>query len=71
MREFRGGRETTTCGARGGDGRTLHVSGGRSVLARCGSACKGGLARMFLPEGFPGSVAPDYLPYQIWDTVQV
>lgn len=70
MREFRGGRETTTGGALGGDGRTRQVSGGRSLLGRCGSACKGGLSSMFLPEGFPGSVAPDYLPYQIWDTCQ-
>ncbi|XP_063974066.1 RUS family member 1 isoform X2 [Diachasmimorpha longicaudata] len=25
---------------------------------------------VFLPEGFPDSVHPDYVPYQIWDTVQ-
>lgn len=26
---------------------------------------------VFLPQGFPDSVHPDYIPYQIWDTVQV
>ncbi|XP_078009150.1 RUS family member 1 isoform X3 [Phascolarctos cinereus] len=25
---------------------------------------------VFLPHGFPDSVSPDYLPYQLWDTVQ-
>nr|KAF7413227.1 hypothetical protein H0235_013078 [Vespula pensylvanica] len=25
---------------------------------------------VFLPQGFPDSVHPDYVPYQIWDTVQ-
>ncbi|KAK1273389.1 hypothetical protein QJS04_geneDACA008005 [Acorus gramineus] len=24
----------------------------------------------FVPEGFPGSVTPDYLPFQIWDSLQ-
>lgn len=26
---------------------------------------------VFLPQGFPDSVHPDYIPYQIWDTIQV
>lgn len=26
---------------------------------------------VFLPQGYPDSVHPDYTPYQIWDTVQV
>jgi len=25
---------------------------------------------VFLPQGFPDSVSPDYLPYQLWDSVQ-
>ena len=25
---------------------------------------------VFLPEGYPDSVAPDYLSYQMWDTAQ-
>lgn len=25
----------------------------------------------FLPEGYPNSVTPDYLPFQTWDTLQV
>uniref|UniRef100_A0A8D0GW98 RUS family member 1 n=1 Tax=Sphenodon punctatus TaxID=8508 RepID=A0A8D0GW98_SPHPU len=25
---------------------------------------------VFLPQGYPESVSPDYLPYQLWDTVQ-
>ncbi|KAL8518524.1 hypothetical protein ACS0TY_009770 [Phlomoides rotata] len=24
----------------------------------------------FVPEGFPGSVTPDYVPFQIWDSLQ-
>ncbi|XP_073105533.1 protein root UVB sensitive 3 isoform X2 [Elaeis guineensis] len=24
----------------------------------------------FVPEGFPGSVTPDYVPFQMWDTLQ-
>lgn len=28
------------------------------------------LSIAFLPSGFPSSVTPDYLPYQMWDTVQ-
>nr|XP_035971243.1 RUS family member 1 isoform X4 [Halichoerus grypus] len=30
-----------------------------------------GLTAVFLPQGFPDSVSPDYLPYQLWDSVQV
>lgn len=26
---------------------------------------------VFLPQGFPDSVHKDYVPYQIWDTLQV
>jgi hypothetical protein len=25
---------------------------------------------VFLPQGFPDSVSPDYVEYQIWDSVQ-
>ncbi|XP_006105006.1 RUS1 family protein C16orf58 homolog [Myotis lucifugus] len=28
------------------------------------------LLSVFLPQGFPDSVSPDYLPYQLWDSVQ-
>ncbi|XP_057853398.2 protein root UVB sensitive 3 [Cryptomeria japonica] len=28
------------------------------------------LAAAFLPEGFPNSVTPDYVPFQIWDSLQ-
>ncbi|XP_012277949.1 RUS1 family protein C16orf58 homolog [Orussus abietinus] len=28
------------------------------------------IKEVFLPQGFPDSVHPDYVPYQIWDTVQ-
>ncbi|XP_065215870.1 RUS family member 1 [Planococcus citri] len=28
------------------------------------------LLEIFLPQGYPTSVSPDYLTYQIWDTVQ-
>uniref|UniRef100_A0A2K6LA86 RUS family member 1 n=1 Tax=Rhinopithecus bieti TaxID=61621 RepID=A0A2K6LA86_RHIBE len=30
-----------------------------------------GLQAVFLPQGFPDSVSPDYLPYQLWDSVQI
>ncbi|XP_047635930.1 RUS family member 1 isoform X3 [Phacochoerus africanus] len=29
------------------------------------------LLAVFLPQGFPDSVSPDYLPYQLWDSVQI
>lgn len=29
------------------------------------------LLTVFLPQGFPESVSPDYLSYQLWDSVQV
>lgn len=29
------------------------------------------LLMVFLPQGFPESVSPDYLSYQLWDSVQV
>jgi hypothetical protein len=29
------------------------------------------LSKVFLPEGFPESVQPEYIEYQLWDTVQV
>nr|XP_020014226.1 RUS1 family protein C16orf58 homolog isoform X2 [Castor canadensis] len=29
-----------------------------------------GLQAVFLPQGFPDSVSADYLPYQLWDSVQ-
>ncbi|XP_035578120.1 RUS family member 1 isoform X2 [Zalophus californianus] len=29
-----------------------------------------GLMAVFLPQGFPDSVSADYLPYQLWDSVQ-
>lgn len=29
------------------------------------------IKEVFLPQGFPDSVHPDYTSYQIWDTVQV
>ena len=25
---------------------------------------------LFVPKGYPGSVAPEYAAYQLWDTVQ-
>ena len=29
------------------------------------------IKEVFLPQDFPKSVHPDYIPYQIWDTIQV
>lgn len=31
----------------------------------------GWLRDVFLPKGYPDSVSPDYLQYQMWDTIQV
>ncbi|CAL5428682.1 unnamed protein product [Camellia sinensis] len=28
------------------------------------------ILQAFVPEGFPSSVTPDYLPFQIWDSLQ-
>ncbi|XP_045051333.2 RUS family member 1 isoform X3 [Desmodus rotundus] len=38
-----------------------------------GTACPplSGLLAVFLPQGFPDSVSPDYLSYQLWDSVQI
>uniref|UniRef100_A0A2K6CJ12 RUS family member 1 n=1 Tax=Macaca nemestrina TaxID=9545 RepID=A0A2K6CJ12_MACNE len=37
---------------------------------RAASPPLSGLQAVFLPQGFPDSVSPDYLPYQLWDSVQ-
>ncbi|KAJ7548234.1 hypothetical protein O6H91_07G003500 [Diphasiastrum complanatum] len=39
-------------------------AGGRTLATRKG------LVSAFLPEGYPNSVTADYLPFQIWDTLQ-
>lgn len=67
VREFRSGR--TSPG--GGGDKAERIAGGErsSFLTRCSAGIKSGLsfslASMFLPDGFPGSVSPDYLPYQV------
>ena len=38
-------------------------------LARNATVCR--LAEAFLPAGFPDSVSPDYLAFNVWDTTQV
>ncbi|XP_036597503.1 RUS family member 1 isoform X1 [Trichosurus vulpecula] len=35
-----------------------------------GQGLRAALTAVFLPHGFPDSVSSDYLPYQLWDTVQ-
>ena len=47
-----------------GSGAVLRVVGAPLRAARHG------LGRALLPEGYPGSVAPDYLEFQAWDTLQ-
>ncbi|KAI4486730.1 hypothetical protein M0804_006100 [Polistes exclamans] len=48
----------------------IHLNTGsknkKSLLSGISSIIKD----VFLPQGFPDSVHPDYIPYQIWDTVQ-
>ncbi|KAM9208948.1 RUS family member 1 [Dugong dugon] len=44
--------------------------GGRGGTPGAASSPLSGLLAVFLPQGFPDSVSPDYLPYQLWDSVQ-
>ncbi|XP_076997253.1 RUS family member 1 [Tamandua tetradactyla] len=44
--------------------------GGARGALRAASLPLSGLQAVFLPQGFPDSVSPDYLPYQLWDSVQ-
>lgn len=44
--------------------------GGRGVAPGTASPPFSRLLAVFLPQGFPDSVSPDYLPYQLWDSVQ-
>lgn len=45
--------------------------GGGEGAPATASAPLSRLLALFLPQGFPDSVSPDYLPYQLWDSVQV
>ncbi|XP_043831193.1 RUS family member 1 isoform X1 [Dromiciops gliroides] len=47
------------------DGRLSWEAGGGP-----GQGLRAALTAVFLPHGFPDSVSPDYLAYQLWDTVQ-
>ncbi|KAM5197818.1 RUS family member 1 isoform 3-T3 [Hipposideros larvatus] len=44
--------------------------GGERGLPGAASPLVSRLLTVFLPQGFPESVSPDYLPYQLWDSVQ-
>ncbi|XP_047569063.1 RUS family member 1 isoform X2 [Lutra lutra] len=44
--------------------------GGGAGTPGTASPSLSGLMAVFLPQGFPDSVSPDYLPYQLWDSVQ-
>ncbi|XP_059011173.1 RUS family member 1 isoform X2 [Mustela nigripes] len=44
--------------------------GGGGATPGAASPPLSGLSTVFLPQGFPDSVSPDYLPYQLWDSVQ-
>uniref|UniRef100_A0A9L0R4S9 RUS family member 1 n=1 Tax=Equus caballus TaxID=9796 RepID=A0A9L0R4S9_HORSE len=45
--------------------------GGGEGAPATASAPLSRLLALFLPQGFPDSVSPDYLPYQLWDSVQI
>jgi len=45
---------------------TCHSTAGRQLTSSLSSA----IAYAFLPSGYPTSVTADYLPFQIWDTIQ-
>ncbi|WOK99345.1 protein root UVB sensitive 3 isoform X1 [Canna indica] len=55
--------------------RTAILTADRSslTLRRSGSRWKvmgKKILEAFIPEGFPGSVTPDYVPFQVWDSLQ-
>ncbi|XP_055501315.1 LOW QUALITY PROTEIN: RUS1 family protein C16orf58 homolog [Leucoraja erinacea] len=68
----------TLCSERFGSGPPrlyVGVAGGRLVgqhedTGRMSSSLSSTLSSVFLPQGYPDSVSADYLPYQLWDTVQ-
>ncbi|GLI67372.1 hypothetical protein VaNZ11_011551 [Volvox africanus] len=75
MLEYHRGHLTTSInlssgltGAGNGDGtaRTARRGVHRSLLSGVTSL----LRAAFLPEGYPESVSPDYLSFQMWDTIQ-
>ncbi|XP_014443175.1 RUS1 family protein C16orf58 homolog [Tupaia chinensis] len=43
---------------------------GAAAAPAASSPALSGLQALFLPQGFPDSVSADYLPYQLWDSVQ-
>ncbi|CAD6210190.1 unnamed protein product [Miscanthus lutarioriparius] len=55
-----------------------HLTCSRACVARLGYRRFGNrwgqignrMLGAFVPEGFPGSVTPDYVPFQMWDTLQ-
>ena len=47
------------------DGSRYDAAGGKSVSSSVGR-WRTTLQSVFLPEGFPNSVTPDYLEFQIW-----
>lgn len=54
------------------DGSLRWESGARRWWGRPGApAPLSRLLTVLLPQGFPESVSADYLPYQLWDSVQV
>ncbi|EFN54602.1 hypothetical protein CHLNCDRAFT_135084 [Chlorella variabilis] len=76
--EFTEGRQTAAVAAPDGPAAvTAAAGGGRGPVAPVVTAAGGGgrgvaqaFAACFLPEGFPHSVSSDYLPYQLWDSIQ-
>eukprot|EP00752_Nemacystus_decipiens_P014937 g13296.t2 len=66
-RMLQGLRRRTTY-LKAGFGQAAVAAGG--CAARAGVAVRGGLAKTFLPVGFPASVRPEYVRYRCWDIVQ-
>ncbi|XP_031388262.1 protein root UVB sensitive 3 isoform X2 [Punica granatum] len=54
--------------------RTAVITASPSLsIQRCGNRFSHVWSRVlqaFVPEGFPSSVTPDYLPFQVWDSLQ-
>uniref|UniRef100_A0A0P4W9P0 Protein root UVB sensitive/RUS domain-containing protein n=1 Tax=Scylla olivacea TaxID=85551 RepID=A0A0P4W9P0_SCYOL len=50
--------------------RSVDLSDGKGGVEGVGARMVGWAREVFLPQGYPESVSPDYLHYQFWDSMQ-